>query len=817
MVQPNTEQFQETINIAQFALTLISRLLCSDPMQKFDDKDIKLGAEQLICGKGLPTELAHRIPELLAHSYNHAPGYKAEEMNIINEIFIRALMSHSPQHFSTINDGQPITHETWTEIIHEFMKEFANGGVLQSFEQTIKKEIQSKSIEDSSSILEFFSQLINIIRYICSDDIKNPLADPLLYGLNEAELKKFMALEKWIPTNRQNPKFSAKHRKYKEIKRKIRESKTQNIKMAIEKIFFIFEKMLPEMANYTDIQVWSKDSAEQSKRSKYSRFVKYFHTFCQRSDILEPNYLRNFWETIYRLQYGEFFYRMVCESFEDINKDCISHQLAKKIWAVSILDIANETPLDARSRMPGKSSDGKLTINFGYAMDNSSAHQQWYSNPLTKACGDVIIDLMQRLVDFLIQLNIDVFIERFKRYLEIGNIDLKKIFGSDDESYEDENEALNYGNQMIDYYENPHPYDEFMLDFTACMLKLDFDIEAVCDYNHHPITELLKVGGEIDVITEKATQHIQSLVAFSKKINALRPDDDSVDVAASSTSFVFGIGFKGQRFGAGGQKPLNRHEIHLAFSKAGRNEGGRCFLELLKAIAKKPTILGEKVYTFNIPSNYKCYRDLIQAHLQYKLSYLFHIIDNDLCNLRYQNITIMREKFEKFLIQCEEKIEYDQLTQEFKIWLNDLNQWYCIPFQFSIIMPETLSKDEYAAHNLARVLIFDVVARRSFSKAYPELMPTLYRVWQEKLLRIPRLKDVVAKENNYAKLSKEYQNLVNIELDKLILQIHPDLKKIWQADVDVSFSQWHLKKENEMEKIKKSKRRKYNKSKKKRS
>ena len=126
------------------------------------------------------------------------------------------------------------------------------------------------------------------------------------------------------------------------------------------------------------------------------------------------------------------------------------HKLVQQIWAVSQLDTIHKKPKEARSRMPAESVDGAYAPNFGYRMKDSTAYKAWITNPLARASGDVIMDAYHSMVSFSRELNTDLFLKRFKKYL----------------SY-----------KKKDRYErasHPHKYDRYMIAFERYLLERIF-------------------------------------------------------------------------------------------------------------------------------------------------------------------------------------------------------------------------------------------------------------------------------------------------------------------------------------------------------
>lgn len=812
-------QHQVTLNLAEDAQAFIQGALQANPLQMSNDLDSALRAAQLVSGEAVPEPLMARIPELLADDENFMPGQKAAEVNTIKEIGIRAAMQLRPEHFSSIASKQPVEHDTAVEISHEFMKEFASAGAMPALVPAIRQEIANSEAEHTSDYLSFFDNAVSFINYMCSDDVKNPHADPLNKYVNDKELKYIMQLEEWLPNNRQHSEFNQRQARYVFLEEKISKARMQALQEASESMFGFFKKLDPAMANFSDMQAVTDNRIQQAKESTQNDFIQYLIRQYQQKDIFEPNKLRAFWETVYRNQYGEVCYQLVCESFQEAYTDSEHHQLVKNIWAVSILDTSHISPVDARSRMPGNSGDGVATSNFGYAMDHSQAHKQWHLNKLSRACGDVIVDVMQSLVDFALQLELDTFIQRFQLYLKIDRSERPSfdLFSSFDETM-DESKIV----QIVeDYRQNPHPYDRIITKFAFYLLEYGFDTEFISGRGRNVVSELLRVADDVETILTHAKQHITSFVNFSRNLAQLRPDGSDFVAKAYTNSFVFGIGFKGQRFAAGGKQSIKGHEIHLAFSNAGRSVGGRCFLGLLKSVVRSLHIVDHQYNLIGTEAlRYERYHDLIQRHLAYELSDQFCLPDNHWDNDMYDYVSSEREKIENFLIQCEENLKYTDLTPEFKAWLRKPNNWYFIPCGISILTPETIAQDEYAAQKLARNLIFDAVTGRSFSEAYPELIPVLYQAWQTELYDYFRsdkdfqLQLVLETQDDYTQLSEKHKTAVAVALDILAKQTHPDLQASWQADIQDKFSVWRRHREKELSHIMKAAHKSYNKFKK---
>lgn len=152
-----------------------------------------------------------------------------------------------------------------------------------------------------------------------------------------------------------------------------------------------------------------------------------------------------------------------------------------------------------------------------------------------------------------------------------------------------------------------------------------------------------------------------------------------------------------------------------------------------------------------------------------------------------------RAKFEGFMAQLEAGIPYEHLAQKFKIWLLNASNWYSIPSDIKIKIPFEMPFEEYPAQLAARSILLDALTGRPFFNEYENLMPHLFSHWKDEVLKeidedkrsiiqkANQLSDVVPQELNYEVLEI---------LNKLIKQVHPDLRLVWQPEIDEHFQKF---------------------------
>lgn len=710
--------------------------------------------------------LFRRAPEFVEGVISSFPNLKTTDYRTMLESMVLVAMQMRPHYFKQIENGEPILPDTPYEIGHKFLQEFTQGGALDSWLLEAQKVIANKGMEgtqeSNQAAMEFVNAGANLLRWMGSDAVKDPFTSPLNKHVSFEEFKEAIELEAWLDQHPKHKKYNEKYARFMELDNRIKGQRKQAAKEGAAYTFPLIKHLEPDLAHMEDISELPPYLERKWGSTNRKEFESYVLEKYGKPNLFEPNLLRSFWQIVAGQQYGKVCYKIVCESFEEQHKGSLLHQTVKQIWLTSQLDTMNEHPKEARSRMPGVSSDGVSAPNFGYAMGRSAAYQRWLENPLARASGDIIMDAYHSIVDFGRILVIDVFLERLKKHLSIRN------------------EA-----DGIAFFSKPHEYDNFLIPFELYLLEHVFDNPFVSDGKKTIPGELIKVAGS-DLFNQ-AYYHLNELKEFSQRMFALRPASNKSKVWEESSGLVFGIGFNGALFDSPSHSNAEDNEICLAFSRSGQTAGGYLLLSLISDTARsRPRNL-----LFDLSNDvYNKYKSLICHHVLKEIENA-HYIPGPHWDARMRAyIEQEQAKFKSFKMQLDSEAPYENLMPEFKEWIRQTSNWYYIPHNVKVQTPDEMPFEEHRAQYAAQHLLFDALIGIPFSKAYPYLIPHLFLHWKEEILQKIDEKNHAVIENakNPYELPEQLKREVLYILDNLVRQVHPELISVWDPKILKQFA-----------------------------
>ncbi len=715
------------------------------------------------------------------------------------ELAVRIGMQQRPHYFSSVLDaiGEELPKDVHLDIGSQFLREFTQNGYLDGWLSYFKRDIEEKEADESKRafMTQFIDGIGSVFQCIGSDDVHDPMKDPLNKYVTQAELDKFTELKTWLKDNPGHQAYKQYQRGFRKINKRIKK-KRNKVKNETEDFILSMPKQLgaefyefmlpivkkedPELYDH----MFSMLKREDPRLSEIeippygieerTNFIKYVLEELEKEDIFEPNVLRRFWEHIERFEYGEVCYQMVCESFQEQYKDSEVHKTLKNIWLVSHLDTIHEQPLDARTRMPFASIDGLLAPNFGYKMERSESYQNWLTNPLAKACGDIIMDAFHLVVDFGCSLDIPLFMHRLE-------IDL-------------------WGSEQEQEIQLRHQYDRFLAPFQLYLLERVFNTPFVSDGTRTISNEFKNPAIIKEDLMEKARSSLENFKNMASCMHVLRPTGAPLTPKEERDGLVFGIGFNGEIFSSPSHSEENKNEIWLTFSKSRRKVNDYLFLEFLKDIAQYPKDgFYDQIINPRIEYYFELYKPLIINHLE-KLNN-----NNDyLEKYAYERyIGGQRINFEEFMRSIKENVPFKDLNSEFQLWIRNTSNWYKIPslnpYRISFrrndlrVAPE-MPQEEYMVQYAARNILFDALIGRSFSQEHKYLISFLFSHWKEKLLEeVPEgEKSLVQAEQKFENLSEKLRVQINRLLDHIVVRIHPELCAIWQPVINEKFQDFRI-------------------------
>lgn len=494
--------------------------------------------------------------------------------------------------------------------------------------------------------------------------------------------------------------------------------------------------------------------------------------------IFESNHLRAFSEKLQRHDYARFYYQIICESFE---KEVVSgdvHSLIRQIWCISQLDTINRYPKEARSRMPNASINGLLAPNLAYDTARSESYRQWIKNPFARAAGDIIMDAFHFVVDFGSSLDIDQFLNRFDLYLRASSsghivIDIDYLLNIN------EMIAKPISEDAHEYYSSTHEYDDFMTPFSFYLLENVFEQVFVSDGRSNVVHELLKISGNEENLRRNALNTLTAFKSFSNNMLDLRPSGEPLKKEDTVRGLVFGIGFNGPLFDSPSRTLENKNEIYLTFSDSGRKNGGYLLLTLIKEIVRQRSskLKTQLLHAHSVNSIFKRYKSLIRHNAAYLKTQRPFLIDKDLV-----------------VTDLEADIAFEQLNIKLRDWIANPDNWFYIPFDISIKIPDEMPVEEYKTQELTREILFDAITQIRFSETYSELMPFAFRHWKNKLLDYlssnKKILSHLASVNELRDVDSQYIHSIFEGIDHIIWDVHPVFQLVWNPVIEKFFQKF---------------------------
>ena len=613
-----------------------------------------------------------------------------------------------PQYFPSLGAGQDLSLDTLFINILEFLQDIDWDKLFLS----INKSIPEKASEEETAILEFANCIRLLLMNMASKD------DPLNKYVNACDIRSACALQTQLKECRKDYDNICKLR---ETYQRIRSAREQAL-IEIRDYLFQLLKRLPGNNTIS----WEQRTAE--------RLGKEFGEYLDAVDYFEPDLLRCFWETVQRFQYGKAYYQLVCESFQEQYRNKPRHQKGQLLWQLSLLDTINQQPQEARTRMPGKSSDGLKAPNFGYRMESSESYQAWLKQyPLAKACGDIILDAFHEVVDFGASLNIPEFLEclRLKLVCKVPTCD-----------------------KMIEKYIHP---------LLLHLLEHEFNKPFFPNKKNTVSDTFKSVAGSEEAIETLVSKTLTDFKDMASNIKTLTD-------FKGLHPFVFGIGFNGNLFGCNAfHTKLKKNEIWLTFSKSRRNNVGHLILSFVCVVARCTEQLSKS--HMDLGSSFTQYECLIQRQLSIRTT-----IDEEI--VLYYSAEMLHEHkiLVKFMSQLGKGLPFDSLTPELQRWIQNISHWYYIPGDIKLHIARDVPTEEFA--DKARNLLYDAMIGCSFSEEYPELIPILFLHWKKKLVESTDgdLKKKINVAKQLTDIPDMSQTNVKVLLDQFVTQVHPDLK-----------------------------------------
>ena len=717
-------------------------------------------ALEALLGKDLPATLIAKIPELIKEASTSHPHLKTSESYSLQELMVRVGMQQRPQHFTHLEASPTLPENANISVWAKFLQEFVQEGSLDAWIPHLHKSVADLGTAAGTASFEFIQAVINLLRLISSDEISNPAKDPLNKYVDLAILQRAITLRQWLKDNEGHRDYDINQNEFAKTDKHVQESRERALKEAGEYIFSLLKKMQPILNGMQTLEEVTAYKEAEWNTKKRAEFQTYVINEFNKTDIFEPVKLRAFWEKLQREQYGSICLEMICESFTEEYKGSQAHQIVRQIWTVSHLDTLHAQPQEAKSRMPGSSIDGKFAPNFGYKMAHSSAYQAWASHPLVRACGDIIVDAFHYVVDLGVQLNIEVFLDRFSMHISDNKKNQWKAI------------------------KNPHEYDSYMIAFELFLLEKVFQKRFIRGGNRTISGELLKASGNREYLLEKAKTALVEFKNFSAQMFNLRPSKAQLTEADLFRGLVFGIGFNGQVFGSLDHSPEDKPQTWLTFSDSGRNSGGYLLLNFLIHVAKQRSnrlTSTLKVNPINFKYHFDRYKSLIKEQVNQTIKENYEVPDQQWDSHMLAYIKEERAKFEGFMSQLEQDISFENLDPKFKHWIMDPFNWYYLPSQAEVKIPEEMPSKEYEVQRFARTVLFDSLAQRPFSIEEPDLMPFLFMHWKGQLIKLIaeqpiELQVQIQKANTLNDLTEASKEVALKYLDQLIWQVHPQLK-----------------------------------------
>lgn len=769
-------QLSKTIDMAYGMLQFFQRLFTpqdfeASQLQDIDPAIFKQTMELFINPNNTASLLIQAPNFISKQSLVSHPGLKSSESNTMHEIMARSARQLHPQFFTSLDTEESEPAEM---IFYRFFKEFIQGGALDGWVTHIRsKAIENKRSDEPSNdaMLEFIDTASNFLKRIGSNSASDSAQDPLNKYIKPEDISRAISLREWLEHNQGHQDYDERQSEFSKLDQSIMESRKRAMEEGSQYLFTLLKHMDPELPDFSQVNLMNH-LKEKGERDKHLKFAQYIQNEILNVNTSEPNLLRTFWETVYREQYGSIYYKFVCESFQENYKDSLVHQVVQQIWAVSLLDTINQEPKEARSRMPGESIDGLPAPNFGYGMSKSDAYKEWIINPLVRASGDIIVDAFHYAVDFGSRLNIESFLELFRKELD-DNL---------------KSDTMSWYNEIYS-----HEYHNYIILLERYLLEKKFNVPFVSGNKKRIDIELKKVAKEkgCDLI-EVAQEVLSDFQEFSMGMLTLRPSESNdvlqVKHGWQAGGLVFGVGFNGTLFDAPKHSNAESNEIWITFSKSGRNTGGYLLLEFVKEFAARHFDISNLTYSMD-DIKFEKYKQLIKWHVKANIKGNYDLPDSSWDSHMLEHVQTERAKYEGFMSQLELGISFSQLDNNFKKWIQKVTNWYSTPADINIA--EDIPVTEHRAQQFARKLLFDALMQKSFLTEYPNLEPLLFLHWKEeivkKLLDIkPEIASFLQRINKFEEFS-EQKGIVQGILNKLACRVHPVIKSVWEQDIAESF------------------------------
>ncbi|MBY0280964.1 MAG: hypothetical protein K2W94_02280 [Alphaproteobacteria bacterium] len=719
---------------------------------------------EVMIGNDESADLFDHVSELVTDVKSTNPKAKSTDVRTITQAAVRAGMKTRPNHFSPLQEG-PVTSDTGVGIFSNFFQEFIQGGHLDGWISHLNGTAEAKEsdCDEEDSCRDFVNAIGGFLKQIALNDSAK---SPLNKYVDDAEFEEASKLRDWLKKNQGHRQYDGKHARFRELDRRIQVARDRALNEGAQYMFSLLKRMRPDLASVEDPSDLLEHEQTRWAAEEREEFETYILAEYGKLDRFEPNHLRSFWKELQGHQYGKLCYKMVCESLEERYKTSEVHQLVQQIWAVSQLDTINLHPKEARSRMPAASVDGNYGPNFGYAMEASAAYHAWMAaNPLARASGDIIIDAYDSMVKFGRKVKADLFLKRFKKHLSYRRKD------------------------KDEWITRPHKYDQFMIAFDLYLLERVFHQPFVEGKGSNILEQLRRAAGTADNLLTCASKALEDLKQFSNNVAALRPSEHAAAPESGASPFVFGIGFNGRLFGSPNPSGRDEDEIWLTFSKSERNDGGYLLLSLMEQVARMSSSSLKRALPKDIKVTFERYKPLIKRHVRQKIKDAYFLSDThwDSHMLRY--IKQKRAQFEGFMSQLEQDIPFNFLDSTLQSWISETTNWYRLPPKVNIKIPDELTPEEHQVQHAARSLLFDAVAKRSFSREYPHLMPQLFLHWKNELMEKmdPDKAASVRTTEKLEDLDEALQSVVLGLLDQITTEVHPELTSVWRPEIERQF------------------------------
>lgn len=657
---------------------------------------------------------------------------KSSENRTTLELMLLAVMTMFQQHFSILGD-EPPTEEMTYDIASNIICKCATDGTLDYWGAKGRQwiEAQEDLLDDArSAMCELFDGALHLIKYMGHAPGYDMKDYPPNKYIDFDEWQFGVELGEWLEKNPEHHEYDEAQAEFMTLNEKHLAARFRGIVEIGKHILSLMSRIVPDMPFTQD----GDEMVDRSKRDWQATQQREFKAFIMGirdlSFLFEPNLLRAFFNYINRYDYQRTWYQAVCESFEDQYQDSPFHQKVKQMWILSQLDTINLAPLDARSRMPGASLHGQPAPNFGYRMCQSEEYQQWQQHPLSRACGDIIVDVYHAVVDFGVNLGIPLFLEHLSNYRTQSGI-------------------------------QQHLYDRYTRMFMLHVLEQHFGIKVRSEFNRIKTSALKKKALELGTeFLDAASMLLHDFQDYCRRMSRLIP-------AASDTNnkngFVFGIGFNGALFKTPNHERIGANEVWLAFSQSTRESGGYLALAFIQFVSHQTdAIFGDAISKIRIDDDtlFRRYKALICRQLAILIKQNYAIPGRECNRQQLANHQSQRRQYEDYLIQLESSSEFNALSFKLKCWIRDLNNWYFLPQDIKVHIAPEMPIEELEVQRASYQLVFDALVGRSLDDTYPEMIPLLEKHWSG-------------------------------NINAMFNQVHPELRSAWEmANIKTQFERY---------------------------